>query len=255
MIADGDVTDDAALGGRLALRQPRRGHRFGHDGVLLAAAIAAEAGDHVVDLGAGVGLAGLALAARVMGIRVSLVEIDRGLAALAGENVQRNGLGERVAVHCLDATAGAKDLAAAGLPAGCAQHVMMNPPFNDPARTQRSPDAARAAAHAETPEALAAWYETAARLLVPDGSLTAIMRVDGLPVVLSALARGFGGITVLPVYPRPQAEAIRVVVRAVKGSRAPFALAPNLVLNDADGRPSAAAEAILRDLAPLPIGA
>jgi tRNA1(Val) A37 N6-methylase TrmN6 len=52
---DGDVTDDAVLSGRLRLLQPRRGHRFGHDAVLLAAATAARDGDRIVDLGAGVG--------------------------------------------------------------------------------------------------------------------------------------------------------------------------------------------------------
>ena len=31
-------TDDAVLGGRLILRQPRTGHRVGHDAILLAAA-------------------------------------------------------------------------------------------------------------------------------------------------------------------------------------------------------------------------
>ncbi|MFZ0609349.1 MAG: methyltransferase, partial [Xanthobacteraceae bacterium] len=45
MTADGGATsDDAALGGRLMLRQPRRGHRFGHDSILLAAATLAHAG-------------------------------------------------------------------------------------------------------------------------------------------------------------------------------------------------------------------
>ena len=64
----GDVTEDAVLGGRLRLRQPKRGHRVGHDAILLAASCPARAGDAVVDLGAGVGAAGLALAARVEGI-------------------------------------------------------------------------------------------------------------------------------------------------------------------------------------------
>src|SRR5215208_6092627 len=80
------VTDDAVLGGRLRLRQPRRGHRVGHDAILLAAASRGRRGDHVVDLGAGVGAAGLALARRVPGLSVTLVEIDPGLAALAAEN-------------------------------------------------------------------------------------------------------------------------------------------------------------------------
>ena len=35
-----ETTLDAALGGRLELRQPRRGHRFGHDALLLAALLA-----------------------------------------------------------------------------------------------------------------------------------------------------------------------------------------------------------------------
>ena len=65
-----DISDDAVLGGRLRLRQPRRGHRVGHDAILLAAATGGRAGEQAVDLGAGVGAAGLALAARVAGLDV-----------------------------------------------------------------------------------------------------------------------------------------------------------------------------------------
>jgi len=45
------LTDDAVLGGRLKLYQPARGHRVGHDAILLAASTAAAAGDVAVDLG------------------------------------------------------------------------------------------------------------------------------------------------------------------------------------------------------------
>src|SRR5262245_20733903 len=73
-----DVTEDAVLGGRLRLRQPRRGHRVGHDAILLAAATAALPGERAVELGSGVGAAGLALAARVPGLAVTLVERKTG---------------------------------------------------------------------------------------------------------------------------------------------------------------------------------
>src|SRR5689334_24415379 len=99
MLADpaaDDCSEDAVLGGRLLLKQPRRGHRVGHDAILLAAACPARARERVVDLGAGVGAAGLALAQRVDDSRVTLVEIDPGLAALAAENAQANGLAGRV---------------------------------------------------------------------------------------------------------------------------------------------------------------
>src|SRR2546423_14481090 len=82
-----DTTEDAVLGGRLMLRQPRRGHRFGHDAILLAAATEARSGELAVELGAGVGAAGLALAQRVSGLKMTLVEIDPDLGALA----QRSG--------------------------------------------------------------------------------------------------------------------------------------------------------------------
>ena len=124
------VSEDAVLGGSLTLRQPLRGHRVGHDAILLAAATAAGAGEHAVDLGAGVGAAGLALARRVAGLAVTLVEIEPALAALARENAARNGLAERVRAVCLDVAAPAAAFAAAGLSSGTADRVLMNPPFN-----------------------------------------------------------------------------------------------------------------------------
>ena len=112
------VSEDAVLGGSLTLRQPLRGHRVGHDAILLAAATAAGAGEHAVDLGAGVGAAGLALARRVAGLAVTLVEIEPALAALARENAARNGFAERVRAVCLDVAAPAAAFAAAGFRPG-----------------------------------------------------------------------------------------------------------------------------------------
>jgi tRNA1(Val) A37 N6-methylase TrmN6 len=73
MLADADTTDDAVLNGRLMLRQPRRGHRFGHDAILLAAATDARGEECACELGAGVGAAGLALAQRVPALSVTMV--------------------------------------------------------------------------------------------------------------------------------------------------------------------------------------
>ncbi len=246
-------TDDAALGGRLTLRQPARGHRFGHDAILLAAATPAAAGEVAIDLGAGVGAAGLALARRVAGSTVRLVEIDRGLAALARENAERNGLHERVTVHALDVAAPAAAFMAAGLDAGCADRVLMNPPFHEEGRAQASPDAGRRAAHVAPAGALATWLGTAARLLRAGGTLSLIHRADGLGGLLAALAPAFGAVTLEPVHPKPGAAAIRILLCAAKGSAAPLRLLPGLVLNDENGRPSREAEAVLRHGAALPL--
>lgn len=240
-----DTTLDAVLGGRLRLRQPRRGHRVGHDAILLAAATGARAGDHAVDLGAGVGGAGLALARRVDGLNVTLVEIDEALAALAADNIELNGLGGRARALACDAE-DIHVLAARGLAAGSIDRVLMNPPFNDARRQNVSPDARRRLAHVAAPGLLARWLASAAWLLKPRGVVTLIWRADERGDVLAALAKDFGGIVVMPVCPRPGAEPIRVLVRAEKGAHGAPVQRPALVLNDEQGKPAAAAEAVLR---------
>ena len=144
----GEFTEDAFLGGRLRLRQPKSGHRAGHDAMLLAAATPARPGDRVVDFGAGVGAAGLAVARRVAGIELVLVEIDESLADWrATMPLERHrGRGR----SCSMSTAEADAFAAAGLGPDSVDVVLMNPPFNDAARHRASPDKARARAHVAT---------------------------------------------------------------------------------------------------------
>jgi tRNA1(Val) A37 N6-methylase TrmN6 len=240
-----EITEDAVLGGRLRLRQPRRGHRVGHDAMLLAAAAGAQAGEHAVDLGAGVGAVGLALAVRVRGLKVALVEIDPDLCGLAADNIHLNRLDERVRAVLGDAEDAAA-LAAEGLTAGTIDRVLMNPPFNSAVKLQASPEPRRRLAHAGGLDLLPRWVATAATLLKPRGVLTLIWRADGLADVQSALTGVFGGIAVLPVLPRDGVPAIRVLVRAVKAGEGDEKIYPPLVLNDAQNRPTAAAEAVLR---------
>lgn len=247
---DPELSDDAILDGRLRLLQPKSGHRFGHDAILLAAAVPAEAGAHVMELGAGVGAAALALLARVAGTRLTLVEIDPALAALAQQNIARNGFGDRACVLTRDVGALARDFSAAGLEPQSADHVMMNPPFNDPAH-QASPHRGRRQAHHGDEAMLPQWIETATRLLRPGGTLTVIWRSEGLAKILAALASGYGGIAMLPIHGRGDAPAIRVIARAVKGSNAPLRLLAALTLTEKDGRPAAPAENVLREGAAL----
>jgi tRNA1(Val) A37 N6-methylase TrmN6 len=245
----GEVSEDGVLGGKLVLRQPLRGHRFGHDAILLAAATAALAGEQAVELGSGVGAAGLALARRIPGLAVTLVEIDPALSALGRDNAERNGLAARVRAVCLDVAAPAASFAAAGLPAASADHVLMNPPFNT--AQNPSPDPARRLAHTASQATLTQWLGTATRLLRISGTVTLIWRADGLDDVLAALTESFGAVAVRPIHPKPHAAAIRVVVRATRNAKAPPALLPGFVLAAADGKPSREAEAVLREGAAL----
>ena len=246
MVTDSETSEDAILGGRLRVRQPLRGHRVGHDAILLAAATGARSGEQAVELGSGVGAAGLALAARIPGLKVTLVEIDAILCALAGHNARLNRLDDRVNVRSLDAE-NLDALKAAGFSADTIDRVLMNPPFRDPQRQNLSPDSSRRLAHVATPGLLGRWIATAGWLLKPCGILTLIWRADDLEEVLNALRPAFGDIAVLPVLPREDAPPIRVLVRAVKAASGPQVTHPALALNDENGQPTAAAEAVLRE--------
>jgi len=251
MTDSGEHTEDAFLGGRLRLRQPKAGHRAGHDAILLAAATAARPGDRVVEFGAGVGAAGLALARRVEEIRLVLVEIDAELAELARGNAAANAISADVVM--LDVTSEASAFAAAGLVPDSADVVLMNPPFNDPARHRASPDKARVSAHVATAATLEGWVHAGRRILKSGGVLTLIWRADGIAEVLAALDRGFGSLKILPVHGDPAMPANRVLIRAIKGGKAPTEIHPGLMLNEASTVPNKRVQEILAGKGALPL--
>jgi tRNA1(Val) A37 N6-methylase TrmN6 len=246
-----EFTEDAFLGGQLRLRQPKSGHRAGHDAMLLAAATPAHSGDRVVDLGAGVGAAGLAVARRVQGIQLVLVEIDADLAGLARGNAASNAIAADVIV--LDVTSEAGAFAVAGLTPDSVDVVLTNPPFNDPARHRASPDKAREIAHVATAATLESWIHASRRILKSGGVLTLIWRADGLAEVLAALGRGFGSLVILPVHADTATPAIRVLIRAIKGGKAPTRMLAALMLNNESAVPNKQVQDILAGKGVLPL--
>lgn len=98
------------------------------------------------------------------------------------------------------------------------------------------------------------WIRAASRLLRPTGTLTMIWRADALDDLLSTLTPHFGGIFVLPVHGRAGQPAIRVLVAAAKVGRGSQTVLPPLILNDAAGRPTEAAERVLRNAEGLHLG-
>ena len=235
------TTEDTLLGGRVRLLQPRRGYRVAVDAVLLAAATEAASGDSILDLGAGVGAVGLCLAIRVPDCRVTGIELQPALAALAERNARDNALSDRVRtiVHDL----------AQPLPAGLGpfDRVATNPPYLAAAVADPSPDAGKALATVESSAGLARWLEVATGALKPAGTLTIVHRSDRLDEITAHLARlGWGDIAVKRLPP-----AARVLVRARHASaHSPTSIvhnSPPLVLHRPDGGYTDEAEAVLRN--------
>ncbi len=228
------LTRDAFLGGRLTVTQPGRGFRAGLDSVLLGAAVG-EGSRTLLDLGAGVGTAALVALAHNPGLMATLVEADPDTLALAGMNIATNGMGERARLVGVDLTAPGRVRAAAGLPADHFASVIANPPYFDPARGS-APSPARADARHMDEATLDGWVKTAATHAAPSGEVIFIHTAEALPPLLAAFARRFGAVSVLPLLPREGQAASRVLVRGIKGSRAPFRLLAARALHEPDGQ-------------------
>lgn len=231
------------LGGRVRHDQPATGHRTGIEPVFLAASIPARVGERVLEGGTGSGAALLCLAARVPGIIGVGIERDAAVADIATVNIAANGFGGLSIV--------AADLADARLE-GTFDHAFANPPWHEPAGTA-SPDSAREAARRATAGLFETWATHLAAPLRYRGTLTFVVAAAAAPACLAAFtSAGCGSLAVLPLWPRAATDAKLVLVRGVKGGRAPFRLLPGMALHEADGHFTAEADSILRNGAALP---
>jgi tRNA1(Val) A37 N6-methylase TrmN6 len=238
------VTEDRVLGGKVTLRQPAKGYRAGLDAALLAAACDAKPGEAVIDVGCGVGAVMLAAAARRPGVSFVGVEREAAALALARANIVANGLEDRVEAREGDV----------GDPRGATRFdaSLSNPPFFDGRAAIRGPHPAKQAAFIAE-DGLVAWIGYLLAAVRDGGTITVIHRADRLADLLSLLGAKAASFQIRPIHPHADEPAGRVLVRAVRGGRAPLRLLPALVLHERGGaKHTAEAEAILRGEADLP---
>jgi tRNA1(Val) A37 N6-methylase TrmN6 len=248
---DTPTTCDAFLGGAVHVHQPAKGYRAGLDAVLLAASVSEpESGDKVrlLDVGAGVGTVGLCAAARLADIDVTLVERSPDLCRIGERNIVENRLAGRVEIV-------EQDIAVAATHALLGDNsfdvVVANPPFYHDGRHRRSPHVLKAESHAMPPAGLDTWLRYMARKSKSGGVAIMVHRADHLPAMLEAFSPRFGGLTVLPLYPRQGEAASRVLLRGIKSSRAPLSILPGLCLHGPGNCFTAELDAVLKSPGPL----
>lgn len=232
------TTDGWLLDGRVRYAQPLDGYRTGIEPVLLAASIPARAGERVLEAGTGAGAGLLCLAARVPGVLGLGIEMDPAMAGLARQNVAANGI-DGISIAAADISAWRGD--------GTFDHAFSNPPWHDPADTL-PPGARRRLATHEGEVPLEGWIAALRAVLRPTGSLTVLAPARQAARVMAALrAEGFGRLVLFPLWPKPGRDAKLALMRGHAAQRGPGRIAPGLVLHDADGRFSGAAQSLLRD--------
>lgn len=234
------------LGGRIRLLQPERGYRAGMDAALLAAALNLRPGQRALETGCGPGAALLQAATRNPETNFIAIERDAEALALVRRNIALNNCKGRVTALPGEVADGFKALGIARVDA-----TFANPPFFDNPKALRAPAPERTAAwFAE--DGLDAWLGFLIDGLKEGGQALVIHRADRLGDILQGFAPRAGSIRIRPIQPFADTPAKRVLVRAIRGGRAPLVLHPPLILHDRSGaKHTAEADAILRGEAGL----
>nr|CAD6423025.1 methyltransferase [Rhizobium sp. Q54] len=231
-------TVDAFHRGRFHVVQPKgEGHRSGVDAMLLASLVDGSGPLSVADLGAGAGAAGLAVASRLPEARVLLVERSPLMVEYARKTLalpENDMMAGRVTVLQADVALTGRARLEAGLADEIHDHVIMNPPFNH-AADRRTPDALKAEAHAMGEGLFENWIRTAGAIMKPGGQLSLIARPQSIVEIIAACGKRFGGLEITAVHPRPGEDATRLLVTAIKGSKARLTFRAPLFLHDREG--------------------
>ncbi len=187
------------------------------------------------------------------GLEAVLVEMDPVMASCARQTLElqaNSALSSRAKVLEADIRMTGARRREAGLADAAFDYVIANPPYYTPDE-RPSPDARRKLAHVMDDGGLEAWMRTAAAILKPRAVAFFVWRPQQLGELLEAAKGRFGGLQVLPLHARSDAPAGRIIVRAMRGSRAPLVLLPGIVLHEADGKPTQKAQLLLNGKARL----
>lgn len=231
---------------KVRLLQPADGFRTSLDSVMLAAACPAEAGDRILDMGCGVGGASFCLLHRVPDCHLVGIDVQELCIDLANKNKSLNNNTERCEFICGDVCGYTVEN-----PVARFDHVICNPPYMEAGAHTQSPHEGKALALGHGDASLQDWLDAGFRNLKSGGTFTIIHRADMTDKIILGLGKRFGAIEIIPLWPRQGDAAKRVIIRAIKDRKTPATLHPGLVLHEADGSYTEAAEVILRGEAGL----
>jgi tRNA1Val (adenine37-N6)-methyltransferase len=183
------------------------------DAVLLAGLTRVRPRDRVIDLGTGCGVVLLLMAHRGQGTRLTGVELQADLAALARENVRVNGFEEMIRIVEADY----RDLAEC-FPAASVDLVVSNPPYRRVRSGRINPDGEKAVARHELMGSLGDVFAAASHLLPVKGRLDIVYpatRLDHL--IVEAQRRGFSPKELTVIFSNPAESGRLVHLQCLKG--------------------------------------
>lgn len=225
-------TQDTFFNGRITVLQYRQGYRFSIDAVLLAAFSSPGTKDSIVDLGTGCGIIPLILGFRNPGVSITGIEVQPELAALATQNIEANGLKERITIiH------GDMRLISMQAVSGPVNLVVSNPPYRKDRSGRVNPNLQRAVARHEILATLNDVVGSASRLLGIGGRFAAIYPAERITDLLTTLrSAGIEPKHIQTVHATRHDPARLILVSGIKAGRPGAAVHEPLVIYRPNGK-------------------
>jgi tRNA1Val (adenine37-N6)-methyltransferase len=223
-----EVTETSLQSEGLRILQPRYGYRFSIDALLLAAFVHPRKRDRILDLGAGCGVVALVIARRHPHTRITAVEIQEDLAALAGKNVIMNDLKDRLEIlegdlHAITRT----------LPAGHFDWVTSNPPYRSPLSGRMCKDPQEALARHEILTDLNRLLQSSRHALRPGGRISLVYPAELAAKLISSMRSArLEPKRLRMVHPGPESPAKLILVEGCKDAGEELRVEPPLFLNE-----------------------
>ncbi len=216
--------------GAVIINQPRRGHRFTIDSVLLADFCRIKRADRILEPGAGTGIVSILLAKKFPSASFTAVEVQPELAHLCRRNVSENDLTGRIWVIQADIT----DLGSAGL-RGRFDAIVANPPYTRAGAGRRSPLHERRAARQDMAGSIEVWLDLS-RFLKNGGRYFLVFPASRLGELVGLMReRRLEPKRLCLVHPYLERPASLVLVEAVKSAGVGLEVLPPLILHEGAG--------------------
>ena len=219
-----EITTDDFLNGKLKIKQPTQGFRAGSDAVLLSA-IANPCKGKVLDVGCGVGTASLCFSHNNPGADITAIDIQDDLLQLAIDNVADN-ICHNISIKKVDTCKDKPEYQTYN-------SVITNPPFLKDGHGIKSPNAIKQGANTGKID-LNKWVLFCFLSLKDKGDFTIIFTVDRLSELLYIMHEKFGDIEIIPLLPKENKDAKRIIIKAKKNTKGITKLRSGIILHKED---------------------
>lgn len=227
-----NFTDDHILNGKILLRQPKKGYRVAIDPIILASIIDVKDNQTVLDVGCGVGAISLILKRKNCSAKITSIDIDENMCNLCRYNSEKNSLELNI-----------KNIGIENMPKqDLYDFVITNPPFFSKGSSRISE--VKRLANFETME-LFEWISLCMKQLKNKGIFAIIHDASRIGDILAAIKGQAGATEIIPIFPKENKEAIRIMVKCIKGSFSKTKIHRGIVIHSEDGRYSKIAKKIL----------